>query len=71
MDLGPHAVFIWLCYAAAAIVIGGLVAWLIIDGRRQAKALAEFEARGIRRRSADADAASASGTSSTPLESSC
>lgn len=57
MNLGPYAVFIWLCYAAAAIVIGSLIAWLAFDGRRQAKALADLEARGIRRRSArEADA---------------
>lgn len=58
MDLGPHAVFIWLCYAAVALVLGGMIAGLWLDGRRQARVLAEFEARGIRRgRSAGADTA--------------
>ena len=51
-DLGPHATTIGLCYAAVAIVIGGLIAWLMTDGRRLARQLAEFEARGVRRRSA-------------------
>ncbi|MGL4395893.1 MAG: heme exporter protein CcmD [Hyphomicrobium sp.] len=52
MDLGPHAAFIWLCYAAVALVTGSLLAWLIADGRRQRRALAELEARGVTRRSA-------------------
>jgi heme exporter protein D len=51
MDLGPHAAFIVASYAAFVAVLGALVAWLLWDGRRQAKALAEFEARGVSRRS--------------------
>lgn len=55
MDLGPHAAFIWMSYAAVAIVIGGLIAWLIADGRRQHAALKELEQRGVRRRSSGSD----------------
>ena len=51
MDLGPHAAFIWICYAAVTLVIAGLLAWLAADGRRQQAALDDFEARGIKRRS--------------------
>lgn len=51
MDLGPHAGFILASYAAVAAVIGGLIAWLVYDGARQARALAELEARGVKRRS--------------------
>lgn len=51
MDLGPHAGFIWASYAATAAVIGALVGWLLLDGRRQQKALSDLEARGVRRRS--------------------
>mgnify|MGYP001301567178 CR=1 FL=1 len=50
--LGPRAPFIVASYAAGAIVLGGLVAWLLWDGRRQARLLADIEARGVRRRSA-------------------
>lgn len=50
-DLGPHASFILLSYAAVVIVVGGLIAWLIRDGREQARLIAELEARGVRRRS--------------------
>lgn len=51
MDLGPHAVFIWAAYGIVATVIGGLIAWLVVDGRRQVRRLADLEARGVRRRS--------------------
>ena len=52
MDLGPHASFIWASYAAVTLVIGGLIVWLLADGRRQQRALADLEKRGIKRRSA-------------------
>ncbi len=51
MDLGQHAAYIWASYGAAALVIGGLVAWLVADGRRQQRLIDELEARGVRRRS--------------------
>jgi heme exporter protein D len=51
VDLGPHAVFVWASYVIVALVIGGLIAWLTIDGRRYGRRLAELEAQGIRRRS--------------------
>lgn len=56
MDLGPHAVFIWISYAIVAATIIGLVFWLIADGRRQRAALKDLEARGVRRRSAASEA---------------
>lgn len=52
MDLGPHAVFIWASYGAVILVIGGLILWLVADGLKQAAALKDLEARGVRRRSA-------------------
>ncbi len=52
MNLGPHAAFIWASYAAVALAVGGLIGWLVLDGRRHAKRLADLEARGVRRRSA-------------------
>jgi heme exporter protein D len=54
MDLGPHAAFIWAAYGIVATMIGGLIAWLVADGRRQARRLADLEARGVRRRSSAA-----------------
>jgi heme exporter protein D len=51
MDLGPHAAFIWISYAAVAVVVAGLTGWLFLDGRKQTAALEALEKRGIRRRS--------------------
>ena len=51
LDLGPHAAFIWASYAAVGLVLGALVAWLVFDGRRQRRRLADLEARGHARRS--------------------
>ena len=51
MDLGPHAAFIWISYTAGVAVVGGLIAWLVADGRRQLAALKALEDRGVRRRS--------------------
>ncbi len=52
-DLGRHAEFIWLSYGSVGLVAGLLIVWLIVDGRRHARALAALEARGVRRRSAE------------------
>ena len=52
MNLGPHAAFIWISYLAVALAVAGLIGWLILEGRRHARRLAELEARGVRRRSA-------------------
>jgi heme exporter protein D len=57
MDLGPHAAFIWASYGAAAVVLAGLIAWVVFDGWRQSQALANLEARGVKRRSAPSDPA--------------
>ena len=51
MDMGPHAAYIWASYAAVAVALAGLVAWLILDGRHQQRLIDELEARGMRRRS--------------------
>lgn len=50
MDLGPHAAFIWSSYAIVGVTIAALVTWLYADGRRQAAALKDLEARGVKRR---------------------
>ena len=54
MDLGPHAAYIWAAYASVAVGLAALVAWLVIDGRRQQRLVDELEARGVRRRSSRA-----------------
>ncbi|HZS65078.1 MAG TPA: heme exporter protein CcmD [Xanthobacteraceae bacterium] len=56
MNLGPHADFIISAYAATALVIAVLAAWIWLDFRALIRRLAELEARGITRRSERADA---------------
>jgi heme exporter protein D len=51
MSAGPYAVFILSAYGAAALIVAAMIAWVALDHRRQARALAELEARGITRRS--------------------
>jgi len=58
MDLGPHAAFIVAAYAAAVIVLGGVIAWVLLDYRAQRRKLADLEARGMTRRSDPAKPAS-------------
>ncbi len=50
-DLGPHAGFILASYAIFVAVVAGLIAWVAVDGVAQRRALADLDARGIRRRS--------------------
>jgi heme exporter protein D len=57
MDLGPHAAFIVTAYAAAVVILGGLIAWVLLDRRTQLRKLAELEARGVTRRSVPATSA--------------
>ena len=49
---GNYGGFIIASYGAVFATIAVLILWVIVDGRTQAKALAELEARGIKRRSA-------------------
>lgn len=51
MNLGPHASFIIAAYAAAALVVVGLIMWVRADFAAQRKILADLEARGVTRRS--------------------
>ena len=52
MDLGPHAAFIWGSYGVFVGIVAALIAWTVLDGRRLARALADAERRGLRRRGA-------------------
>ena len=51
MDLGPHAAFITAAYVMAAIVVLGLIAWVMADYDAQLRVLADLEERGVTRRS--------------------
>lgn len=54
LALGDHAEFILAAYGVSLLVLAGLAGWIRLDARRQAQLLAELEARGVRRRSAQA-----------------
>jgi len=47
----PHAIFILGAYAAAAAIIAGLIAWIVLDRRHLISLINELEAKGITRRS--------------------
>jgi heme exporter protein D len=47
----PHAGFILASYAVTVATCLGLVAWIVIDHRRQKALIAALEARGVTRRS--------------------
>lgn len=55
-DLGPHASFILAAYGVTFVAIAALAFAIVEDDRKQRRILAELEARGIRRRSASAQA---------------
>jgi heme exporter protein D len=56
METTAHIDFIAAAYAAAVIVVGALVAWVMIDYRAQRRMLAELEMQGFGRRSAPSPA---------------
>jgi heme exporter protein D len=51
VDLGPYAGFIVGAYLTALVIEGAMIAWVLIDHRRQLKILSDLEASGITRRS--------------------
>jgi heme exporter protein D len=55
MDTVSHTGFIVASYAAAAVAVFGLIAWVVLDFRTQRRNLADLESRGITRRSAPTD----------------
>ena len=57
MNLGPHAAFIVSAYIIAALIVAGLIAWVVLDQRRQRRILGDLELRGMSRRSERANEA--------------
>ncbi|HTZ02259.1 MAG TPA: heme exporter protein CcmD [Xanthobacteraceae bacterium] len=54
METTAHIDFIAAAYAAAVIVVGVLIAWVMLDRRAQLRKIAQLELQGITRRSAAA-----------------
>ena len=59
IDLGPHAAFIVAAYAVTFLAVAALALFIVEDDRRQRRLIAALEARGIKRRSAQAKAPAA------------
>jgi heme exporter protein D len=51
MTLATHADFITAAYGAAAVILGLLILWVMVDYRSLQRTLADFEDEGITRRS--------------------
>ena len=51
MDMGPYAGFIVTAYAAAIVIVGGVVAWVVLDRRHLVRVIAEMEGQGASSRS--------------------
>jgi heme exporter protein D len=51
MSLGPYATFIVTSYLLVTAVVLILIAWIVIDYRRQKQRLRDLEAGGVIRRS--------------------
>jgi hypothetical protein len=54
MDVTNHFGFIAAAYVAAAIAVGGLSAWVMLDYRMQRRWLIDLDKKGVSRRSAPA-----------------
>lgn len=49
--MSAHAMYVTAAYAITAIVLAGLMLWLLIDQRARQRELAELDVAGLRRRS--------------------
>ncbi|MER9153630.1 heme exporter protein CcmD [Mesorhizobium sp. M0778] len=49
--MSMHALYVTTAYAITAVVLAGLVGWILLDQRGRKRELAELEASGVRRRS--------------------
>ncbi|MBX9465229.1 MAG: heme exporter protein CcmD [Aquamicrobium sp.] len=49
--MSAHALYVSAAYGISALVILGLIGWILIDQRNRKHELSRLEAAGIRRRS--------------------
>jgi heme exporter protein D len=49
--MSAHALYVTAAYGITAIVLAGLIGWILLDQRARKRELAELEAAGVRRRS--------------------
>jgi heme exporter protein D len=46
-----HITYVVACYVISALVLSGMIAWILLDQRTQRAELQRLEAQGVRRRS--------------------
>ena len=49
--MSAHALYVTAAYAVTAIVLAGLIGWVLLGLKARKRELAELEVAGIRRRS--------------------
>ncbi|AEH85493.1 MULTISPECIES: heme exporter protein CcmD [Mesorhizobium] len=49
--MSAHALYVTAAYAITALVLAGLIGWILLDQRARKRELAELEAAGVKRRS--------------------
>ncbi|ESY73130.1 heme exporter protein CcmD [Mesorhizobium sp. M1050] len=49
--MSAHALYVTAAYGITAVVLIGLIGWILLDQRARKRELAELEAAGVRRRS--------------------
>ena len=49
--MSAHALYVTAAYAVSALVLAGLIGWIVMDRRGRQREIAELEASGARRRS--------------------
>jgi len=49
--MSVHALYVTAAYGITAVVLAGLIGWILLDQRARKRELAELEAAGVRRRS--------------------
>ncbi|HEY5817510.1 MAG TPA: heme exporter protein CcmD [Mesorhizobium sp.] len=49
--MSAHALYVTAAYGLTALVLSGLVVWMLADQRARRRELAQLEASGLRRRS--------------------
>jgi heme exporter protein D len=54
--MSAHALYVTAAYGNTAVVLAGLICWILLDPKGRKRDLAELEAAGVRRRSDKAEA---------------
>ncbi|ESY11186.1 heme exporter protein CcmD [Mesorhizobium sp. M0615] len=61
--MSAHALYVAAAYGITAIVLAGLIGWILLDQRTRKRELADLEAAGVRRRSDKAGTGASTGAS--------